>query len=401
LSSAHPTAIYSNDVSLYSAALGAALSGNAPPRCTVMDTAFEWLTPYLSGDAAEVSGAIQGLQNLLEFSRQRNAYEKRMFSVWLNGFAETAAKNTAELRALPWRINGFTWGDVEEHFCKYITDPDAVFLCFAPTYAGGYERIYKALDAVLLYDRPRYEKLDARRRAKLLALVKQHGHYLWIDDRELAGERVMAMIEVERRRNVYVYGDLDERVFLIRNFRQAQPINLPLAGDGLQLTPETRIKVEPVKGELAAVIKDVYLNKQIDHRRGDFPYVIYADAAIIGLLEYAFWNTRSNPLALYLQCDLAVSGTPYVRLSKLIVMLAISEEMRQELESRRERRVISVLTTAFTDRPVSMKYRGVLHLDKRGRTLDGKRFLNYSAPFNTLTYAETYKQWLMKYACKP
>jgi hypothetical protein len=50
-------------------------------------------------------------------------------------------------------------------------------------------------------------------------------------------------------------------------------------------------------------------------------------------------------------------------------------------------------TTAFTDRAVSMKYRGLLDLVKRGQTEAGQKFLNYEGEFNSLSWCETYQKW--------
>ncbi len=51
--------------------------------------------------------------------------------------------------------------------------------------------------------------------------------------------------------------------------------------------------------------------------------------------------------------------------------------MKRTLEEICLREYTGVYTTAFTDKPVSMKYRGVFELAKRG-----KGFLNYAAAFD-------------------
>ena len=83
--------------------------------------------------------------------------------------------------------------------------------------------------------------------------------------------------------------------------------------------------------------------------------------------------------------------------SKLVVMVARSGEMRRVLERIQLLRTRSLLTTAFTDHPVSMKYRGVLSLVKRGQTEDGEAFLNYGGRFDDSTLAEVLQEWLTKH----
>jgi hypothetical protein len=68
------------------------------------------------------------------------------------------------------------------------------------------------------------------------------------------------------------------------------------------------------------------------------------------------------------------------------------------LEKLNVLRVHTIVTTAFTEKPVSMKYRGVMELIKRGKSEDGKQFLNYQAHFNDLTWKEVLQEWLTKHA---
>jgi hypothetical protein len=70
----------------------------------------------------------------------------------------------------------------------------------------------------------------------------------------------------------------------------------------------------------------------------------------------------------YLMSDFAVqSSVP--RLSKLVLACILSTEVRDILEQKLAQNVRTIGTTAFTDKPVSMKYRGVfdLHSRKEGR----------------------------------
>jgi hypothetical protein len=51
-----------------------------------------------------------------------------------------------------------------------------------------------------------------------------------------------------------------------------------------------------------------------------------------------------------------------------------------------------VLTTAFTHKPVSMKYRGIYKIIKRG-----EGFLQYMTPVGQITAEEAVKTWIRKY----
>ena len=99
----------------------------------------------------------------------------------------------------------------------------------------------------------------------------------------------------------------------------------------------------------------------------------------------------------YVNSDFAVPGTAYERLSKLMVMLLLSGDVRGLLERKLMQRVHGLVTTAFTARAVSMKYRGVLELAKRGVKPDGRTYLNYQGTFSDKSAREVYTEWLKKY----
>jgi hypothetical protein len=127
-------------------------------------------------------------------------------------------------------------------------------------------------------------------------------------------------------------------------------------------------------------------------------FAVLVDQVAVGFIE--FQQSQTGLDSVYMMADFAVPGTSYKRLSKLMVMLAISDQTRKLLERLRQLRTKELMTTAFTDRPVSMKYRGVLDLLKRGQTEDGQKFINYGAKFNDLTWQETLQEWLIKHGSK-
>jgi hypothetical protein len=73
-------------------------------------------------------------------------------------------------------------------------------------------------------------------------------------------------------------------------------------------------------------------------------------------------------------------------------MVTQCQDTKTFIEERLIRRLTSIITTAFTDKPVSMKYRGVYELYKRG-----KGFLNYRTEFTSATFQEVIGLWMKKY----
>jgi hypothetical protein len=123
--------------------------------------------------------------------------------------------------------------------------------------------------------------------------------------------------------------------------------------------------------------------------------VVIADQ-VAGFIEYR--PSEYDRDTVYLMADFPVPGSRYKRLSKLMVLLAVCGETRHRLERIRELKAEHVFTTAFTDRPVSMKYRGVMKKVGDGQQPGGQKFINYQADFNDLTWQETLVLWLTKHS---
>jgi hypothetical protein len=96
-----------------------------------------------------------------------------------------------------------------------------------------------------------------------------------------------------------------------------------------------------------------------------------------------------------------VRPTAYPRLSKLIVGAATSKECQFLLERALGRRYRTVVTTAFSNNPASMKYRGLMKLLVRTEVEptgegEGEHFrykLNYFAPLGESSLAEILQRW--------
>lgn len=78
------TNVHSNDVSLYSCALGKHLVGE-PFEVAVKDMEFEWLEPYLE-DSVSTIAALMVLLQMLPFYGARNPYYERMWNAHMAKF---------------------------------------------------------------------------------------------------------------------------------------------------------------------------------------------------------------------------------------------------------------------------------------------------------------------------
>ena len=390
---AQPAAIHSNDVSLYSSALGAWLSGRRM-EYAIVNAEYEWLRPFMD-DPEERLAVLMLLLDMLEFEKRNNAHAVRMWELYKKDFVSMIHTTVVKLRSLPLRISDYYAGDVMEHFERFANVKEAVFCCYAPTYSGGYERMYKRLDKIFAWDAPTYPLLDDARRADLLNWMRERD-FLWYDDREIEGLTPIMEQNSGLRRTVWLYSNVMQKSALFSGMKESHLPRWPIAMGALNLSNETEIWLKQIKTSDLMLFKEAYLGKNIAPASGMWAFAVMADVSVIGFLEFGYKAMMARD-QVYMMADFCVPGTRYARLSKLIVALACCGDMARILRRLKEYPVRSVRTTAFTERPVSMKYRGVMKLEKRGEGADGKKFLNYAADFNDKTRREVYLEWLKKH----
>lgn len=387
--------VHSNDVSFYSCMAGRWLSGRGLDF-EIGCAEFEWLKAYQREGETKGLAAVMVLLDMLPFEKQNNAHKKRMWGLYMDKFQELVEETVERLKGVQEavRVDEFFEGDVFDHFERFGDDPEAVFCCYAPTYAGGYEKLYRRVEEIFRWDKPNYELLDEERRDKLLRWMSERD-YLWYDDRVLDGFQPVMKQRGGRSRTVYLYSNIVRGPAYFDDRQPGDLPKLPLAGQSLEIRPTSRIGVVQIKTNELRRYKDAFLGKHINFGAGMWAFAVFVEDYVVGFFEFMPGFTRE---AVYMIADFAVAGTRYKRLSKLVVMVAVSGQTRRMVEKLAQIRKRRLSTTAFTDRPVSMKYRGVLQLSKRGETEQGEKYLQYEAEFNNSSWEEALKEWMRKHA---
>ena len=156
------------------------------------------------------------------------------------------------------------------------------------------------------------------------------------------------------------------------------------------LGPESKVSIAPIDNARFNFLRERYLAKGIDFADGMYPYAVVLDGKLAG----GFCLTRENTGrrdSIYLLSDFSVRRER--RLAKLIAMVATSGDALQTAERRLLLRFSKVRTSVFTDKPVSMKYRGIFELEARR-----EGFLNYVSEAHRVPLAEIYREWFDRYA---
>jgi len=382
-----PGEIISNDVSLYSSSLGAYFTGTQLTGTSIAEAEYAWLETYLQ-DAESMVGAIVVLLEAAPFSSCRTAYHRRIYHELTDNFESYHQQAVGRLqkRRDALHVSEFVAADVKDFF-ERRQDGD-VFLSFMPTYAGGYEKLYQFLGKIIAWqDSPSYEIMDLDGKAELLARVHESGSYVHIDDVRRDEMKVVGIVDGGLGRPVYIHSDLDdvESEVYRRGSKTYRRPKVPLLQQD-EVLDDLDVSFVALDNAEFAWVRDQHLSRNIMPADPSWRFGICVGGKLLGLTGFARGKDGET---YYMMCDLAVASNVYRRLSKLICMVANTKEMHKILRQQTGRFWDTFTTTAFTKRPVSMKYRGVLTLLGRNKK-EGK--LNYQGNFSG-SIAKAVKKW--------
>jgi len=380
--------LWGNDVSLYSGVLGAYLAGQ-PFNLSVREEKFAWLEPYLTDEEAKAA-TVMILFEMLKYEKANNLFKQRHWTHYLNNFESFHQGTVAKLqeRKKEIRLEAYTSKDIFDLLDEI--PKDAVVIAFLPTYAGGYERMFKRLEEIFDWDRPSYGLIDEERKKR--TVMKMMGQdYLYLDDHEWKGLPMVAVVRKARMKPVYVYSNMAAlHRGVMKQQRHSEFVPFARLGDGDEITPVSKLTIAPTTNRVVNYYRDVYLSKGVGiPADGEVPLVVAVDGKVFGFLIYSRMQGGGD---VYLLADFVVNSTRYRRLAKLLLLVTQTREVRRLLEEKFLLKIPKCRTMVFTDKPVSMKYRGLYELARRD---PGK--LVYETELGILDLNEVVPLWLKKF----
>lgn len=386
----HPLVnVHSNDVSLVSCGLGAlATNASFPLR-------FSGRLAFVEAHVDSFRDRVAAVLVALEMARHKgdNDHARAHFRHYEDRFPHYLASARTRLDGFleGLTVASFTAGDFREHAVR-AAKADGGIAAFPPTYKGGYERLYRFIDENAEWPAPSYEVWDPKRLEDWLdELDRLQVRWCVIADRALAGRRPVTVYQSPSNKPVYAYAD-DAGGSVRRSRYRAEPFKY-IRVEPAMLGPEAEVKIVPAASEHMNFLKDRYLAKGINHVTGWMNYLVYLDGRLAGGFIFARDKSGQHD-RVYLLSDFAVARER--RLGKLIAMLATCRAVVRAVERRLLVRVARIYTTAFTDRPVSMKYRGIFQL--MGRRPGA---LSYASTVREQTPNDIYREWFRRFARDP
>lgn len=379
--------LHSNDVSIYSCALGWHLTGQARPY-HVKHPDWLWLESFCDTSERTIATLLL-LSEMLKYHAD-NPYARRMRAEYRDRWPELHEKTLDRVRRAlaPVKLTSYYAGDCREFLAG--ADRTGVCVTFPPTYEGGYERLYRGLDEIFDWPAPAYQTFSPDDFEAFTATVRSFRYWLSGSDQErpnLSAHHLATVQTSMLSKPVYIYGS-------------GGPSFLAMAAQKLgrlPWPPRSNEVVEPIQivqidAAKMNVIRSMYLSTKITPVEAPRNYVVLSAGRLIGAFSFAL-PRGPLPCDLYLMTDLAIRPTQHRRLSKLVLGLALSREVQADLEQWLCSRIKTLATTAFTDKPASMKYRGLFEVHSRG---EGR--INYVAQAGRWSIQEAFQWWKQKHS---
>ena len=384
--------IISNDVSFYTSFLASYLQ----------DKPFEFhVTPEMAfgfectGDTEKDLATFLWWTDLVQYADLKHQHHRRLFDYTQKNKDAIIVHYLEQLRK--WKpcvsITAYYAKDVFA-FCEENVTEDMIFMAFPPTYKGGYEKIYKRIDEDIEWDRPHYNLIDPKQfieNDELLKIFTRQRYVLYFDQQL---EKMSLIGKVQGAGHpVYIYSDIPGSTFISKGLNEEIKKYKILPYDYI-LPDKAKISVIRTKNNIINHYRDLFLKQSIKYGNGEIPMLWFVNDMLFGV---SLFNTKTPGGSAFKDDSIFVISeftvpSQHKRLSKLLLMLLKSKEMKRILERISFRKTDRLATTVFTENESSGKYRGVFEVVKRDK---GK--IVYDATFEDYTFKGAYSLWCQKH----
>ena len=219
------------------------------------------------------------------------------------------------------------------------------------------------MDRVFGWAAPVYEQFDDDRFELLIQRTTEKAAWvtMWDQPVPALSDFLSGFVHLKiRAKPVYIYSNVGTTRLVLPHQKLADVPIPRLEGE-----IEEPLRIVQIEFGQYNVLRSQYMPITLPASASSkYHYVILSGSQMIGACSFQDSMARM-PWDLYKMSDFAVVPTVYDRLAKLVIMAVLSTEMQTILQVAFGRRIRTIGTTAFTQNPVSMKYRGIFNLHDR------------------------------------
>lgn len=395
--------VHSNDVSLLSTAIGRYVTGEDLGFRFYKD--LEWLEEAVVRHGDDRLSRMTGLAMALRMCHMRgkNAYVDSQRSHYRTrvDYYLPYARPKVEKYLQSVKTQSFFAGDFRDHAEKALAEGGTI-IAWPPTHRGDYEALFKPMHANTEWASPDYRMFNPEvdLHPWMDGLRERGANYVVCANHVVPGHEPVALFASGRTQSIYLYSNLAKSSSIRRGPTKSEPFKYdPINVE--KITRKSECRVVEIPWTSMNFLKDKYQLPGLIHTAGEMSFIVLVDGMVVGGFVYRSFkpglgtgDDRVGPYkSIYLLSDFSISRRRKV--SKLVAMQASGQAPVALFDRRKFQRTKSLFTTAFTKRPVSMKYRGIYDLVNRGPGL-----LNYMSMVRRNSPQEIYADWWKRYGEK-
>lgn len=396
------------DITLYTSALGAYLSGTALDICEREDC-----PPHLRGfldvsDPAHLAASVSIMLDLRQVWKCQSVWHRRVIANYRRDWPRIMDKTLSKLAAYRAHLSqgeGFAYQPQDATPFLDAHDPEHAIFIAPPTFGSrDYINQERMLAASAQWQAPAYTEISFQD-VPIYEKITSFRQWMIIMERPLPEiEKILgdpvAVVHKGRKSITYAYAGHSRRRIVTRGYLASRSPGPIFPGDRA-VTGGEEPGIVLLDKKQTVRMNELFMSVRVDYFLADVALSLglCLDRRIIGKLDFNLtthaWALPEPGLQIYQRSDLAVPSVE-LRLSKLVLMMCQSHEVKSLVDATLKDDFRFTVTTAFSRNPVSMKYRGVFTLHKRLEDPDGYR-LNYYAALGQWSLAESFARWHKKF----
>lgn len=420
--------LHSNDVSLYSKCLGEFLNGKEV-QLELSDQgkeAIPFVEDYMDSSIDRLATLMLCTRIVQFLGKEDHPYYSMMLAENIKQFPEMHRKTVEKLSQNQISIESYYEGDAYDFAVN--APEDMGFVTFPPFKNAGhaYEKDFAKIESLFIHEQPEYECFDEDRLKDYFRQIMKKRYWCFGTNIKFEDDDFVANLKgmtktTNRGIPIYIYGNTG-RPQIVTPYQSTINVKIPKFAAGMELNGD--IKLNILSNDAFQTLRSQYMNINIRPGSATLAIGVTVGGYLIGVYAFsagptlASWDKHIETPTIYLLSDFPVEPVDYKHLSKLVLYAALSKESKQIAERIVRHRVYSLVTTAFSKNPESMKYRGLFKVLNRkhndslekadwAKDIDPSNAyymqpyeINYGAPMGQWTLNEGYEIWKKKHAQK-
>lgn len=396
------TNIEASDVTIFSGVVGRFVEGRSIEDMGIVqistgetiDDPIDALYEIKKRELEDAAGSVYGM-NMLQDLLNREAEIKE-------GIKEKLENLKARIPSLLYRDM-----DVFEHLAEVKDDENAIVLCWCPTYKGGYEKFYKAVDETLSWNEPTYQIFDPSTMYADLYGFMEDAKCLFImieetEQNKCVGEPIYARPSSRIGVNRYLVANRQEEAERLvgkcckpKSAQKISPSKYHLIHEDHEISEKSTISVVKIDAKSIKYYRELLTHNFVPSDGGGDGLGVIVDGYLAGIFGYMASLANGIPSR---QCiSYAMAAHHNMRLLRLVYMAGMQRKSLNILVSDLwAASCDTILTKIISKYPSSVTMRGLMKLVAREKDDRLGYFLSYECPIQDRELNDVLQEFLKK-----